>query len=116
MLGAVSLEVGARAFNLHIQGVFEANYPRAPKHVKLLADYVRKLIPFPKGHKVALKPLTSTQTFVSMIGYVFKDHGKSHFRTSFVFNYSLFKLCHLLMYLLYLCLHFVEFITSIWIP
>ena len=81
--GAVSTEVGSRAHNLHLQGIIEIHYPRSPSHVKLLCQYIKNLIPDKKGHKVACKPLSLSQTFKTMVGYVFKDQGKPHFQTRY---------------------------------
>ena len=78
--GAFSLEVGTRAFNLHIQGVIELRYPTTPTYAKQLAKFIKLQLPTKTGHKVSVKPFSKTQTFVAMIGYVLKDEGKPHFQ------------------------------------
>ena len=83
--GAVSTEVGSRAHNLHLQGIIELHYPRAPSYVKILCQYIKDLIPNKKGHKVACKPLTFSQNFTTMVGYVFKDQDKPHFQTRYLY-------------------------------
>ena len=92
--GAISTEVGSRAHNLHIQGVIELHYPRAPTYVKILTQFVKDLIPDRKGHKVIVKPFTLSQTFQTMVGYVFKDQGKPHFQTRYLFTLTFYMKCY----------------------
>ena len=82
--GAVSTEVGSRAHNLHLQGVIELHFPRAPTYVKILCKYIKDLLPDKKGHKVACKPFNTSQNFAAMVGYVFKDQDKPHFQTRYI--------------------------------
>lgn len=79
--GALAFEVGQRAFNLHIQGLFRVHYPKSKVYVTLLVKLLKSLLPEKgKKYKINLKPFGINQTFLSMIGYVTKDRGKSHFQ------------------------------------
>lgn len=79
--GGVSFEVGARAFNLHIQGLFRIHYPKTKEFVKKLQSFIKKLLPQKgKGYKVNLKPLAGGQSFSAMIGYITKDVGQAHYQ------------------------------------
>ena len=98
----MSTEVGKRAYNLHIQGVFETHFPA--NEYKLLGkifhfniclikyEYILYIILFSGkvlkrdymphkgvGHKITLKPFAKGQTFVGMLGYCTKDNGTHHF-------------------------------------
>jgi hypothetical protein len=83
--GGVSTEVGHRAHNLHLQSVFRIKYPREPDSVKILTkmikDAVKAYTKSLKDYRIYLKPLTKSQTFALMIGYISKDEGQPHFQT-----------------------------------
>ena len=75
--GAVSTEVGSRAFHLHLQGVFRVHYPKTAPFVNKLQKFIKNMLPNNGiGLRVLLKVLVGEQTFVGMLGYVTKDSGK----------------------------------------
>eukprot|EP01031_Cornospumella_fuschlensis_P027563 gene27563-33289_t len=79
--GAVSTEVGSRAFHLHLQGVLRLRYPKTADYVSMLQKFIKNLLPNKgKGLKVMLKVLRGDQTFIGMIGYVTKDVGQPHYQ------------------------------------
>lgn len=80
--GAISTEVGKRAHNLHLQGVFQTKYPKTDEFKKKLNKFLKQFLPSNSvGYRVVCKPLTSGQDFLSMIGYVLKDEGQAWFQT-----------------------------------
>lgn len=80
--GAISTEVGKRAHNLHLQGVFQTKYPKTDVFKKKLNKFLKAFLPNKAvGYRVVCKPLTSGQDFISMIGYVLKDEGQAWFQT-----------------------------------
>lgn len=75
--GGVATEVGSRAHNLHLQGLFECRYPRDPTHVKALTKFFKDMIIKPrKQYTIVLKPFGKGQVFTSMVGYITKDQGE----------------------------------------
>ena len=80
-IGAVSTEVGKRAFNLHLQCVVKLHYPKTKEYVALLTKGIKITLPGNGiGYRVLVKPFGPSQTFSSMIGYCTKDNGRSHYR------------------------------------
>ena len=74
--GGFALEVGARAHNLHFQGIIEIRWGITQAHVKDLAKLLKNLFPANgKGVRVLVKCCTKTQDFISMLGYILKDEG-----------------------------------------
>jgi hypothetical protein len=74
--GGVSTEVGHRAFQLHLQGVFTMRYPKTTLHIHLLQKMIRDLLPKTnKRPKVLVKPFGNLQNFAAMIGYITNDSG-----------------------------------------
>lgn len=79
-IGAVSNEVGKRAFNLHLQSVIKLHYPKTRPFVLRLAKGIKSYLPSNgAGYRVLIKPFKGAQTFSSMLGYCTKDNGKSHY-------------------------------------
>ena len=79
--GLVSTEVGSRAFRYHLQGVFRTRYPDGPRDQKLLATFIKDLMP--EGgfcYSVMCKPLAGRHCFTTMLGYCLKDDGMDWFR------------------------------------
>jgi hypothetical protein len=75
--GAVSTEIGQRAFQLHLQGVLRLHWPRTKERVQELQKFIKGILPQKgKQYKVLLKPLQGGQNFIAMIGYVTKDSGE----------------------------------------
>lgn len=66
----LSIEVGHRAFNLHIQGTFIMKFPCDKKAI---SDLVGSL----SGYSVVLKALAEGQSFTTMLGYITKDADRS---------------------------------------
>ena len=87
MRGGISLESGARAHNLHVQGVLEMMYGKSKQHQKALVKIIRDLIPDRgSGYKVSCKPFEKHQQFTTMIGYITKDSNRPHFQMRY-YNY-----------------------------
>ena len=79
--GAVSTEVGPRAFNLHLQGVFIMHWPTQKPAVQYLQKLIKRILPLSGTlYKVLLKPFQGNQSFQSMLGYVTKDSGREHYQ------------------------------------
>jgi len=79
--GGAATEVGARNNNLHIQSAFSIHYPKSPESAKVLAKYVRSLLPLGgKGYKIQCKPFSPGQTWEAMIGYITKDQGRQSYQ------------------------------------
>ena len=102
--GMVAFEVGKRAFNMHIQGLFRVHYPKSKGnlhiyvyikrkryskilskfiivHIAALTKLIKSYLPSNGlGYKINLKVFGSNQTFDSMVGYVTKDRGKAHYQ------------------------------------
>jgi hypothetical protein len=73
--GAIATEVGTRAHNLHLQGVFKARYPTNRE------EQIKKKFPYNgTQYRVNVKPFGNKQNFNAMIGYVTKDHGQTHYQ------------------------------------
>lgn len=85
--GGASTEVGHRAHNPHLQCVFRIKYPREPDSVKTLTKIIKDLVKAYtkslKDYRVYFMPLTKSQTFALIIGYISKDEGQPHFQTDF---------------------------------
>ena len=84
--GLVSTEIGSRAFRYHLQGVFRTRYPDGPRDQKLLATFIKDLMP--DGgfrYSVMCKPLAGRHCFTTMLGYCLKDDGMDWFRCR-IFN------------------------------
>lgn len=76
--GGVSTEVGQRAFNHHLQGVFRLHWPSTKLYVQELQKFVKELLPAKgKSYKVLLKVFAKNQNFSAMVGYITKDEGES---------------------------------------
>ena len=78
--GGVSTEVGKRAHNLHLQGVFRTKFPRTPSDAKAMCTFVKRLLPVSSGFRVLCKPLGHGQDFTVMCGYILKDEGQPWFQ------------------------------------
>ena len=77
----LGLEVGVRAFNMHIQGVLSLLMPKTDIYVRELKAVIKKVLPMRgRGFKIQIKPFSVGQTFSSMIGYCTKDQGKGHYQ------------------------------------
>lgn len=77
----LGLEVGIRAFNMHIQGVISLLMPKTDIYVRELKSIIKQVLPLRgKGFKIQIKPFSVGQTFSSMIGYCTKDQGKGHYQ------------------------------------
>ena len=77
----LGLEVGVRAFNMHIQGVLSLLMPKTDLYVRELKSIIKEVLPMRgRGFKIQLKPFSVGQTFSSMIGYCTKDQGKGHYQ------------------------------------
>ena len=77
----LGLEVGIRAFNMHIQGVISLLMPKTDVYVRELKTIIKQVLPLRgKGFKIQIKPFSIGQTFSSMIGYCTKDQGKGHYQ------------------------------------
>ena len=88
--GGISLESGARAHNLHVQGVLEMMYGKSKQHQRALVKIIRDLIPDRgTGYKVSCKPFEKHQQFTTMIGYITKDSNRAHFQM----RYNLVRFC-----------------------
>ncbi len=69
--GGVSTEVGSRAHNLHLQGMFECRYPRDPTSVKALTKFFKDAVIKPRtGYAVVLKPFGKGQDFICQHGWI----------------------------------------------
>jgi hypothetical protein len=76
--GGVSTEVGKRAHNLHLQGVFRCLFPNDSK---VLGAFLKSHMPNNGvGHRVLAKQLVRGQDFVTMCGYILKDEGQPWFQ------------------------------------
>ncbi len=74
--GGVSTEVGQRAFNLHLQGLFRLRWPKTVVFTKHLQKLLKAVLPANgKEYKVLVKPFGPNQVFSAMIGYITKDQG-----------------------------------------
>lgn len=74
--GGVSTEVGTRAFQLHLQGVFRMHWPSTAEYKLRLQKIIKALLPAAgKLYKVLVKPFGTRQEFSAMIGYITKDEG-----------------------------------------
>ena len=74
--GGVSTEVGQRAFQLHLQGVFRMHWPATKQYVQLLQKIFKSILPAAgKLYKVLLKVFKAAQNFSAMVGYITKDAG-----------------------------------------
>ena len=77
----LGLEVGIRAFNMHIQGVVTLLMPKTDIYVRELKMTIKQVLPMRgRGFKIQIKPFAVGQTFSSMIGYCTKDQGKGHYQ------------------------------------
>ena len=77
----LGLEVGIRAFNMHIQGVVSLLMPKTDIYVRELKAVIKQVLPMKgRGFKIQIKPFSVGQTFSSMIGYCTKDQGKGHYQ------------------------------------
>ena len=84
----LGLEVGVRAFNMHIQGVISLLMPKTDIYVRELKAVIKQVLPMKgRGFKIQIKPFSVGQTFSSMIGYCTKDQGKGHYQFR-VHNFS----------------------------
>ena len=76
--GGVSTEVGQRAFQLHLQGVFRIHWPSTKEYVQRLQKIVKSILPANgKLYKVLVKVFKAAQNFSAMVGYITKDQGIS---------------------------------------
>lgn len=103
--GGISTEVGQRAHNLHLQGVFRIKYPKDPpavaKLTKIIKDVIKSFTKSLSGYRVLLKPLGCQQTFVTMVGYITKDAGKYIVHFSFIiyfFSFAFLSLCFFFLF------------------
>jgi hypothetical protein len=79
--GAIATEVGTRAHNLHLQGVFKARYPTNREWILKLNKQIKRILPYNgTQYRVNVKPFGNKQNFNAMIGYVTKDHGQTHYQ------------------------------------
>jgi hypothetical protein len=92
--GGVSTEVGQRAFNLHLQGVFRIHWPKLKEYVQHLQKLLKSSMPN-KGtkYKVLLKAFAANQQFSAMVGYITKDQGLFLFLFNFHWFCSLDYYC-----------------------
>lgn len=75
--GGVATEVGQRAFNHHLQGIFRLHWPSTKLYIQELQKFVRQLLPAKgKSYKVYLKAFAKNQNFSAMVGYITKDQGE----------------------------------------
>jgi hypothetical protein len=64
--GAISTEVGKRAHNLHLQGVFQTKYSKTDVFKKQMNKFLKTFLPTNcVDYRVVYKPLTSGQDFLS---------------------------------------------------
>jgi hypothetical protein len=75
--GGVATEVGQRAFQLHLQGMFRMKWPATKEFTQRLQKMIKFVLP-EKGklYKVLVKPFATNQVFSAMVGYITKDQGK----------------------------------------
>jgi hypothetical protein len=66
--GGVATEVGKRAFQYHLQGVFKCRYPCSKIYVAKLSKFLRKLLGNALNYRILVKPLERGQTLEAMIG------------------------------------------------
>lgn len=85
--GGVATEVGQRAFNFHLQGMFRIHWPARKEYIQELQKIIKRALPDGgKKFKVNLKPFGVNQTFSAMVGYITKDQGNKLFLLR-VYNY-----------------------------
>lgn len=77
----LGLEVGAKNYKQHVQGVVSILMPKSQVYINVLRKMIRNCLPLGgKSHKIQIKPLQPGQTFLSMIGYCTKDQGRPHYQ------------------------------------
>ena len=92
----LGLEVGIRAFNMHIQGVVSLLMPKTDIYVRELKMTIKQVLPMRgRGFKIQIKPFSVGQTFSSMIGYCTKDQGRGHYQVR-VHNVSPSVIIHII--------------------
>lgn len=90
--GGVATEVGQRAFNLHLQGMFRINWPSRKEYIQELQKILKRTLPDDgKKYKINLKPFGAGQSFSAMVGYITKDQGNSYLNLYILFSFDHYR-------------------------
>ncbi len=97
--GGVATEVGQRAFNLHLQGMFRINWPSRKEYIQELQKIIKRILPDDgKKYKVNLKPFGAGQSFSAMVGYITKDQGNSNLNLYIFFSFDHYRYRYFLIF------------------
>ena len=81
--GGISTEVGKRAHNLHLQGVFRTLFPYDSK---VLSAFIKGILPERGVRHHVLAKLARGQNFVTMCGYILKDEELPWFQHCLIYR------------------------------
>lgn len=83
--GGVATEVGQRAFQLHLQGLFRIRWPSNREYTLRLQKLIKDMLPNKgKLYKVLVKVFGINQHFSAMVGYITKDQGNYPYSLFFI--------------------------------